>query len=263
MRPAVKLLLPMLLLSLSLPTPALGQVQVPDAELDTPEHVPRARLSITPFIGWRAPIAQDRREAVIVPGALVPLAVELETRHVGSGVAGLEAELRLFGPVALAGAVAYSNPDNRILSAETPAGTFTQVSIRGPAVWFGRAGLSLRLPEPVPDARRYRPAGFVMFGPALVREDYGQTTLALPDSPDRVDNWALHMGARGVFPVGARGVYLLLSFENFATFWDPEDPERARIERAMELQPGTLLNASLGANRTHLLMASFGLSLRL
>lgn len=254
------------LLAPLLPLPAPAQLDPPEpyeADDTAPERVRNARISITPLIGWRVPIAQDRREALVVPGRLSPLAVELQTRHTGNGIAGLEAELRLFGPVGIAGALAYSNPDNRILVAETPQGALTQVAFRGASLWFARAGLSFRLPEPVPDRRDYRPAAFLVVGPALVREDYGDASLALPDGRDRIDSWALHMGVMALFPIGAPGVYLRLGVENYATFWNPHDAERRRVEQAMQLQPGTLLNASLGANRTHVVMASFGLSLRL
>jgi hypothetical protein len=130
------------------------------------------------------------------------------------------------------------------------------------SLWFARAGLSIRLPEPSPDTRAHRPAAYLMLGPALVREQYGDGPFALPDQDDRLDSWALHMGAGAVVPVGMRGLFVLLAAENYATLWNPNDAEMARVERAMQLQPGTLLNASLGANRTHLLMFSLGLSFR-
>jgi hypothetical protein len=241
-------------------TPGRAQQTLP---WSAPSHVPEGRLSVTPFIGLRAPIAQDRREVVIVPGELIPLAVAVESRPAGGGVAGLEAELRLAGAVGVNAALAFSNPDNRILSAETPAGAFTQVSFRGPSLWFARAGLSIRLPEETPDTRSYRPAAYLTLGPAVVREVYGDAALALPDRDDRLDSWALHMGVRAVMPIGMPGVFVLLAAENYATLWNPHDAEGARVERAMQLQPGTLLNASLGANRTHVLMVSLGLSFRI
>jgi hypothetical protein len=238
---------------------ALGQVAPSGPE---PPHVPQGRFSVTPFIGWRAPVAQDRREVVIVPGHLLPLAVEVEARPAGGGVAGVETELRIAGAVGVNAALAFSNPENRILSAETPEGSYTQASFRGPSLWFARAGLSIRLPEPSPDTRAHRPAAYLMLGPGLVREVYGDGPLALPDRNDRLDSWALHMGARAILPIGMPGLFILLAAENYATLWNPNDGELARMERAMQLQPGTLLNASLGANRTHLLMFSLGLSIR-
>jgi len=241
----------------------VAEGQQPGVDAPVPQAVPDGRLNITPFFGWRPPAAQDRRETVIVPGVLLPLAVDIETRPGGVGTAGLEAELRLMERVGVTGALAFSNAENRVLTAETPGGNFTQVSLRGPSLWFARAGLSIRLPEPVPDQRASRSAAYLMLGPAVVREEYGDGVLALPGRGDRQDNWAMHFGIKGIVPIGMPGVFVHLSAENYATFWNPRDAERARVERAMQLQPGTLLNASLGANRTHLFMGNVGVSIRI
>jgi hypothetical protein len=173
---------------------------------------------------------------------------------------------KILGTVALlgiAGAFAFTNPDEIIMKAETPNGNLVQVPFRGPSVTFARLGLSYRLPEPSPDNRDYRPAAYLLMGPARVQESYGDAALSLPAQNQEIESWALHLGLKAVFPFGSPNVLLQVGLENYATFWNPSDAEAQRLERALELQPGTLLDTSLGVNRTNVLMLNFGVSLRL
>jgi hypothetical protein len=166
--------------------------------------------------------------------------------------------------VGIAGAFAFTNPDEIVMKAETPNGNLVQVPFRGPSVTFARVGLSYRLPEPDPDTRTYRPAAYLLVGPARVHESYGDAALAVPAATDpAVESWALHLGLKALFPFGSPNVLLQVALENYATFWNPRDAEAQRLERALELQPGTLLDTSLGVNRTNVLMLNFGVSLRL
>lgn len=225
-------------------------------------EAPRSRLVITPLLGARVPLLAERQERVVVPGELLPLPVLFETRGAGGGVAGVEAELRLIGPVGIAAAFAFTNPDELLLKVETPNRALLQVPYRGPSVWFSRVDLVYRLPDPEPDKRSYRPAAYVSVGPARVREMFGDAVLALAGE-DVVDSWALHMGAKAILPFGSRHVLFHVGLEDYATFWNPHDAERVRVERALRLQPGTLVDLSLGTNRTHVLMANIGLSFRM
>src|SRR5690606_15457963 len=104
-----------------------------------------------------------------------PIAVDLTGERRGGGIAGAEAELRLFGPVGVVASVAASNPDQVLVTSETPSGAISQVSTDGASVFFARAGISYRFAEPEDKdgMRRYRPAAYIAIGPAIVREDYG------------------------------------------------------------------------------------------
>jgi hypothetical protein len=225
--------------------------------------VRQARVAVTPLLGVRAPLVNQRRAVVVVPGALAPVVVVFDGRGGDGGTIGAEVELRLLGPVGLAGALTFSNPDEIVTTIRTPEGLITHGTLRGPSVVFARGNLLYELPAPRRDTRAYRPAAHFMIGPALVREDYGHGLLALFDDDDRVDNFALHAGVKALMPFGSEHLLLHLSVENYATFWNPRDQERRRVERLLDLQPGAATSMGFDYNTTHVLMFNLGLSLRL
>lgn len=253
---------PLLAGFLLLATPVASDAQLfPDE--DHILSVSRARLSVTPFLGVRAPLVSNRRAAVVVTGRAHPTVVVFDAQQDGGGVAGLEAELRLVGPFAVAGALGFTNPDDMVTTIRSEGGVVTQTVLQGPSVWFARADLSYELPAPNPDVRPYRPAAYLMLGPALLREDYGDGILSLGNDDDTIDNWAMHVGIKALMPMGSRGAVLYLSFEDYATFWNPRDDDQQRLERLLSLEPGTVLSTGFDYNTTHVLMLNVGLALRL
>lgn len=251
-------------LLLALPLTAAAQPDPYYASDRTPAPVPNALFTVTPYFGLRSPLVSQRRATVVLPG-LVPVVVDLSGERVGGGIAGAEAELRLFGPIGIVGSFAASNPDGILVTTQTESGALSQVEVDGASVYFARAALSYRFPEPDdPDGlRKYRPAAYIAVGPALVREEYGEGVLSLGDSGDRVDNWALAISLKGVQPLGTPRIALHLGLEDYVTFWNPDDDERRRIEQFLSLQPGTVLNADFDYDETHIIMVHLGISFRL
>jgi hypothetical protein len=261
MRRARFLICAALLLGVGGPPVVMGQA-LGDAPREV-QSVRVGRLGITPLLGVRAPLVSQRRATVIVPGGFSPLVVVFDGRGGDGGTVGAEVDLRLVGPVGVAAALTFSNPDEVLTTVRHGEGTISQNVLKGPTVAFARLNLIYELRAPHPEDRNYRPAAFVMIGPAVAREDYGHGMLALSDGADRVDNPALHVGIKALMPFGSPSLVLHLSAENYATFWNPRDQERRRVERLLELQPGTATSTGFDYNTTHVFMFNVGLSLRL
>jgi hypothetical protein len=243
--------------------PPLAAQTSPLHESDEPRTVPNAILAITPYFGLRSPLLSDRRTTVVVPGDF-PRAFDLRGEHTGGGIAGAEAELR-FGAVGIVGALAVSNPDKFLITSETPQGAIAQMHAEGPSVYFARAGISYRFPDPGDEdgMRKYRPAAYITIGPAVLREDYSDGALSLPDEDDTIDNWALAVSLKGVQTLGTNRLAVSFGIDDYVTFWDQDDAERRRLERFLNLAPGTVVDAAFDYDETHIIMVHLGLSFRL
>ena len=238
-------LLPLVLL-FALVVPARADAQVH-------EPLPQSRFALTPFVGYRIGFRATGDRFWEGADGLTGGRFE-ETRDGGTAV-GAEAELRLVGPVSAIGAFAYSRPGDVTGTIELPNGT-AGYQTRGSRVWFARAGLAYRLPDPDPDRRRFRPAGFVFAAPALVRESSTGADLFSPDADGRsIDHWALNLGANVVAPLGSPRVAFSLGLEDFITFWDTGELER-RFERAYGAP------ADFSFDQSHILLLRAGISLR-
>jgi len=204
---------------LALPVCARAQsrpIYVPEAP---PQQLPGARFSVTPFVGARVPYNTG---TFYVLGANGQQLVVEEQRE-GSYAVGLNADARLTGPFSLVASVAYSGPqqDNFLFGTpgdSVPDGSFTDDS---PTLWFAKAGVSARLPDPVPDERRFHPSAFVTVAPAMVFvNDAGG---------GNSQHLALNLGADAVTRIGRGNFALNLGIEDYITFWNTDD-FRARDE---------------------------------
>jgi hypothetical protein len=236
--------------------PALSRAQ---------ERVPPARLTVAPVFGIRQSLLRSQRTTVVVPSALLPAVVEVDPDREAGGVAGVEADLRLLGPIGLSAGALYSDGDPFGILLQADEGVLAQLSVAGPTVWFYHADLSFRLPDVKVDAEgpapRAIPAGYLVFGAALVRQDFEGTALSLPGE-DVAEHRGLHVGYRAQFPVGVPRLALQASVEDYVVVWD-RALERARLQRAVELQTGRVLSAGSAFGRTHIPMLNVGLALRL
>jgi hypothetical protein len=230
------------------------------------ERVTSARLTLTPLLGYRTPLALDHRTTVVVPSEEDPVVVDLSTDRGSGGVAGVELDLRLAGAVGVTGGVLYSADDPFALLLESEERVLAQLSVQGPSILFTHADISVRLPDvrldemwPTP---RALPAGYLFAGPAWIRQDFTGSPLALSED-DVEESWGVHLGYRAQFPIsGTRHLVLQASLEDYIPFWN-RSRGQARIARVVEQQTGNVLSTQLAYNRTHVLMLNVGLALRL
>ena len=221
--------------------------------------LPDSRVALTPFVGYRFPFSIEGTRTLTRFDFIETAAFEEDRR--GGAALGAELEVRAFGLFSLVGAFAYSRPGRIEQTIETGDALVT-VEADGPQIWFAKAGLLLRLPEPAPDRRRYRPAGFLVVAPALVRESYRTSALFEPDpttpegSSNAIHHPALNFGAAVVTPLGSPNVALSVGFEDYVTFWDTD----ALAERDLASTPG--LQAEYSYNQSHVFFLRAGLSFR-
>jgi hypothetical protein len=244
--------------------PPLAAQTPPLYESDDPRPVPNAFLTITPYVGLRSPLLSDRTTTIVLPGA-IPRMFELQSERRGGGIAGAEAELR-FGSVGLVGSLAVSNPDQFLVTSQTDQGTITQTHADGPHVYFARAGISYRFADPGDEdgMRKYRPAAYIAIGPAVVRQDFDGGVLDLADEDNTVDSWALAISLKGVQTLGTDRLAVHFGIDDYVTFWDEDDAQQQRrLERFLDLRPGTVLDANFDYDETHVIMVHLGLSFRL
>lgn len=229
-----------------------------------PRSVPNAFFTLTPYVGLRSPLLSDRTTTIVLPGA-IPRAFELQSERRGGGIAGAEAELR-FGAVGLMGSLAVSNPDQFLVTTETPQGAITRTQAEGPSVYFARAGVSYRFADPGDEdgMRKYRPAAYIALGPAVVRQDFDGTALSVPGEDDTIDSWALAISLKGVQTLGTNRLAVHFGIDDYVTFWDQDDSrQQRRLERFLDLRPGTVLDANFDYDETHVILVHLGLSFRL
>lgn len=218
--------------------------------------VPFTRFAVTPWVGLRVPYGSGDF-VLFTEGDQFTI----EEDRGGAPAIGLNAEVQVLGPLNVVGGVAWSGGDEDELQFITPAGTESLV-VDGPEIWFAKLGLQYRLPDPVPDNRRFHPAAYVTVAPAVLRMDW--PTLDGVDDDDitgSATHFALNLGVDAAARIGSRGLTLTFGFEDFITFWD-QDRVRARDEAlyGLILEEPVVINYNDRAS--NILMLRAGLSWR-
>jgi hypothetical protein len=212
---------------LALPAAAAAQIDGGFAADPDPELVPYTRFAITPWVGFRVPYGIG--EYFVFTEVAAEQIVVDEDR--GGGVAvGLDAAYRIRGPVNLVAGVAYSAHDEDRLFVLRENGTEEEYQANGPEVWFIKAGLQYRLPDPIPDFRRFHPAAYVTVAPALVIADHPDIAGLDSDEVNGTStHFALNLGMDASTNIGSRGLTLTFALEDYITFWN-QDRTRTRDE---------------------------------
>jgi hypothetical protein len=226
------------------------------------EPFPYARVTVTPLIAYRFPYV-TRVEGTVYTATEVEFA-EFRERRGGGTVLGGELEVRIVGPLSVVGGVGFAEPADNLVSTDGgPEDRFV-----GPEVWYYSAGLSLRLPEPTPDYRRFPLVASLSVAPALVREVPQRSPLP-PDHPQFVPSpWsaishrAVNVGFKSTLLLGTRHLALQFGLNDFITFWNDTELER-QLEEAYR-QPPLFLNVIADYNQgvSHVLQGHVGISFR-
>ncbi len=250
----------MFLVLLPLFVPAVARAQTPF------ELLPRSRVAITPLLGYRIPFTRSGVCSGMIRNGPVELDVEetVEEKRDGGAAVGGEVELRVVGPLSLVGSVAYSRPPSARSSVDGgQEPEFEPLLCPGqrPQIWLAKAGLLFRLPDPAPDRRRYRPAGFLVAAPAVVRESFREEALTADGGAGSVDHYALNLGALVVWPLGSRHFALSFGIEDYITFWNSQALEDRFVGIAAR-EPGQSAAVDFAFDQSHILLLRAGASLR-
>jgi hypothetical protein len=201
---------------LALPVAAAAQTPGGTAPEGSSNLVPYSAFGITPWVGLRLGYGSGPYYIRTGDGSVYRLN---ETRGGGAAL-GLNLEARVRGPLNLVGGFGYTAADQDVLSIEDENGSGGSIVVDGPRVFFAKAGLQYRLPDPVPDNRRFHPAAFVTVAPAVVITDFPAYGGFDDDVNGSATHFALNLGVDALTRIGSRGLALSIGFEDYITFWN-------------------------------------------
>ncbi|MBW3572768.1 MAG: hypothetical protein KY467_16860 [Gemmatimonadetes bacterium] len=208
--------------------PAAAAAQDPGGFASEPraELVPYTRFAVTPWIGFRVPYGSGDYFVFTESGSQF----RLDEDRGGGAALGLDAAFQVTGPLNVVAGLGWSGADQNTLNVLDEAGTLRRFQADGPQVWFMKAGVQYRLPDPVPDNRRFHPAAYVTVAPGLVWMDWPEFEgFDDADVNGNTRNFALNLGFDAVTNLGSRGLALSFTVENYLTFLN-EDRIRVRDE---------------------------------
>jgi hypothetical protein len=223
------------------------------------ELVPFTRFAITPWVGVRVGYGSGSYYAVTEGGDQY----RLHEERGGGAAVGINAEYQLTGPLNLVAGAAYSvaNEDEVTFTPIDASRSITYIN-NGPEVWFFKAGAQYRLPDPMPDNRRFHPAAYITVAPSLLVMDHPEIQgLDNDDVNGSTRHFGLNLGVDAVTNIGSRGLALSLGFEDYLTFWN-EDRLRARDEVLLGGQLEEPVVIDYDAASANILMLRAGLSWR-
>jgi hypothetical protein len=246
--------------ALALPAAAAAQNNGGFASQPPADLVPYTRFAITPWVGLRLPYGTGDYFVVTEGGDQY----RLDEDRGGGAAVGLNAEYQLRGPLNLVAGVAYTaaNEDEVTVSTVGTSPTSTSYEIDGSEMWLIKAGLQYRLPDPIPDNRRFHPAAYITVAPSLVVTDFPEIEgLDNDDVNGSSTHFGLNLGVDAVTNIGSRGLALSFGLEDYITFWD-QDRIRARDEVLLEGLFEEPVTVDYDSNAANILVLRAGLSWR-
>jgi hypothetical protein len=242
---------------LALPAAAAAQNDGAFASDPPPELVPYTRFAITPWVGFRVAYGSGDYFAFTEDGTQF----QLDEDRGGGMALGLDAAFQVRGPLNVVAGFGYSGADQNNLSVIHEDGSVELFQSGGPEVWFLKAGVQYRLPDPIPDNRRFHPAAYVTVAPALVFMDWPDFEGFPDDVNGSTRNLALNIGFDAVTNLGSRGLALSFSVEDYFTFVD-EDRIRVRDEALLGDLFEEPVAVTYNENTSNILVLKAGLSWR-
>ncbi|HEX8212179.1 MAG TPA: hypothetical protein VF584_18525 [Longimicrobium sp.] len=239
---------------LALPAVAGAQTRPVYSPEPHPQQLPHSRWAITPYIGARVPYNTGTFYVTGANGA----DLQVEEEREGAPAVGLNADFFFRRVLGFTAGVAFSAAPQDIFTYGTAGDTIVDRFITdAPAMWFAKAGITARLPDPSPDDRRFHPSAFVTVAPAIVfmGEHAGQ---------ESTRHFALNLGADATARIGRSGFAFQIGLEDYITFWDTErflerDAARFGSEPRFEGEPVLI---DYNYSTANILMARFGISYR-
>lgn len=244
---------------LALPAVAAAQNDGGFAAPPPEDLVPFTRFAVTPWVGVRVGYGSGDYFVFTESGQQY----RLDEDRGGGMAVGLNAEYRLRGPLNLVGGVAYSaaNEDEVNVTTVDANPTTLRYGTDGPEIWFLKAGVQYRLPDPVPDNRRFHPAAYITVAPSLVLVDHPDIdVLDNDDVSGSSKNFGLNIGVDAVSNIGSRGLALSFGLEDYITFWGDNREARDEVLLGGLFEEPVTINYD--ASVANILMLRAGLSWR-
>jgi hypothetical protein len=208
-----------------------------------PLQLPYARFAITPFIGARVPYTTG---SYFVNAGSTQYRVEQDRE--GGYALGINAEARVSRALGVVGGLTYSGSAQEIYRFASTSTSQDSLQGDGPTYWFAKAGLSVRLPDPTRDTRRFHPSALITVAPALVIADYNDTFGGTST------NFAVNIGADAVARLGRGHWAISLGLDDYLTFWnDGDQSERAAAIWSQQLNQNVTVDFDYGSSNIMIL----------
>lgn len=221
-----------------------------DAQSAEPELRPRVRVS--PYFGFRIGYGESGTMTLTTPDTAT--AAVFETNSDGAAAAGLEADVRVWGPWSVVAGIAFAGAD--LVELRTGFDNGESVTLmNAPRLGFAKLGVALRLREPEPDFRLHRPTASIFVAPAMVWVDPPNQDLP-GELDDAYDQWAVNFGFKGDAPLWSRNVLLHIGAEDYFTFWRSDRP----ADRTEQLSGDPDLRVRMDFDPSHVIVLRAGLS---
>ncbi len=242
---------------LALPAALAAQDRPLLANEPVPERLPEHRFALTPFIGVRVPSGGGDFVVLSEGGDQF----RFENDRGGSVMVGLNADVRVAGPWSIVFGGAYSGAEQDEYTVFFPGEDETDgFEIDGPAMWFAKAGVQVRLPDPIPDNRRFHPSAFITVAPSMVWLDYGDSEVEALGGTSR--HFALNIGADATARFGRSESWAFtLGVEDFLAFWN-EDDLSARELAIAQIYAGEPVVVDFDSSYSNIFVLRFGVSYR-
>jgi len=218
------------------------------AQLPTRPIDPGPRLRITPFVGQAPQFERDERWTL--SNGMLNGTVAMQTSFAsGSAVGGvLDARLtERFGFVA----------SGVYISRKATVDFETGDVAPGSNFLLAKAGISLRLHEPISEMQMRQLTASIFAAPALVREmPKEDLSLADPTLDDPINHYGLNLGVETEIPLNGNSIALQLAAEDFIVWWNES-------ELAERLDAGAGLSGSVvDTDPSHMWVFRAGLTFR-
>ena len=204
---------------LALPLAAAAQNDRPLlANEPPPERLPESNFSVTPYIGARVPYNSGTAVLVTEGGDQFNLRWE----RGGGPMVGLDATARVRGPFHFVAGVAYSGRRDDLVLLQDGSTVDTLVT-QGPAYWFAKAGVQVRLADPNPDNRRFHPSALITAAPAIVWTDWNDLPGFSDDANRGSHHFGLNLGADAAARIGRSESWsFTLGVQDYLVFWNTD-----------------------------------------
>lgn len=243
---------------LALPAAAAAQDRPLLSNEPPPARLPDNRVSITPYFGVRAPSSSASLVVLGESGSQY----RFESDRGGSVLLGLDADVRVAGPWSIVVGGAYSGAEQDEFTVFFPGDSLTDLfEVDGPAMWFAKAGVKVRLPDPIPDNRRFHPSAFITVAPAMVWLDYGDVE-GIEGIDGTSNHFALNLGAEAIARFGRSQSWAFsLGLDDFVTFWKNDDL-RTRDVTIAQIYAEEPVIVDYDSNFSNVIALRFGVSYR-
>jgi len=204
---------------LALPLAAAAQNDRPLlANEPPPERLPESKFSVTPYIGARVPFNTGATIVTTEGGDQFALRWE----RGGGPLLGVDVAARVHGPFHFVAGGAYSGRRDDLVLLQGGS-TVDTLAAQGPAYWFAKAGVQVRLADPNPDNRRFHPSALITAAPALVWTDWNDVSGFSADANRGSHHFGLNLGADAAARIGRSDTWsFTLGVQDYLVFWDTD-----------------------------------------